>query len=44
MSQDIEDYISNALEFGWLDAEKVNKVTCWNEGKTYEATIIFKEV
>ena len=45
MSDDIEDYLSNALEFGWLDPEKENKVTCWDdEGRVYEATITFKEV
>jgi hypothetical protein len=44
MSYDESEMISDCISYGWLDVDKENKVTCWNEGKTYKATITFEEI
>jgi hypothetical protein len=44
MSSDESDMIIDMIEYGWLHVDKINKVTCWNDGITYTAEITFKEV
>ena len=44
MSEDESEYISNMIEYGWLDVDRENTVVCWADGKTYKAKITFEEV
>jgi len=44
MSYDESEALSDFIEYGWLDVDKENIVSCWADGKTYKAKITFEEV